>query len=96
VCEEKGEVMSVKSKVKRLNREIKRLNQEIGRLSYLNNAKPMKEQLYENIIKFAITNHVGGLRADIAIDRHSVDKLDDLEIEVIHEPMTCTYIVRIR
>lgn len=64
--------MSVKSKVKRCNKEIERLNKELQKLRIeLCNRKVQtfnKEQLYENIIKFAITKHVGGLKSGMQVD----------------------------
>lgn len=64
--------MSVKGKVKRLNRQIEKLNCELIQLEKLkNNNKRIIEdyssdlekiKIYENIIKFAITNHLGNLR----------------------------------
>lgn len=60
--------MSVKGKVKRLNRQIEKLNCELIQLEKLkNNNKRIIEdyssdlekiKIYENIIKFAITNHL--------------------------------------
>lgn len=69
--------MSVKSKVKRCNKEIIRLQDELEterlsnsrlrqRLDKENQSKVYIEQL-ENILKFAITNHIGNLRGGMQI-----------------------------
>ncbi len=91
--------MSVKSKVKRCNNEIEKLNKEIARLKRELNSETIrtsnKEQLYENIIKFAITNQVGGMRAGMQIDRFSVDKMRDLRLNIDYSPFENAYIMRV-
>lgn len=34
----------------------------------------------ENIVKFAITNHVGSLRGGIQIERYGIEKMQDLNL----------------
>lgn len=78
--------MSVKGKVKRSNKEIKRLQDELETYK-LSNSR-LREKLdskignktLENIIKFAVTNHVGDLRAGIMIDAAAIDKMKDLRL----------------
>lgn len=78
--------MSVKGKIKRNNKEIKRLQDELETYKLSNNR--LRERLYqkidnktlENIIKFAVTNHVGNLRAGIMIDAATIDKMKDLKL----------------
>lgn len=92
--------MSVKSKVKRCNKEILRLEEEINKLKaelYNNTVrKSSKEQLYENIIKFAITNHIGGLKGGMMVDYFTIDKMRDLELDVESSYMDHSYIMRVR
>ena len=71
--------MSVKGKVKRCNKEIKRLESELDSIKTQlntknNNLKRISEdyeedlekiKLYENIIKFAITNQIGNFKSFI-------------------------------
>lgn len=61
--------MSVKGKVKRLNRQVEILDKQLETLK--NNNKRIIEdyssdlekiKIYENILKFAITNQIGGMR----------------------------------
>lgn len=91
--------MSVKSKVKRCNKEIERLNKELQKLkTELCNKSVQsssKEQLYENIIKFAITNQVGRLRAGMMIDYDSVDKMNDLRLDIERKHFEHSYIMRV-
>lgn len=82
--------MSVKGKVKRLNKQLKELQQDYNNLQGRNTSLNMrlkekvtsesKNQLYENIIKFAVTNHVGNLNVGMMIDAASVDKMKDLRL----------------
>lgn len=92
--------MSVKSKVKRCNKEILRLEEELNKLKaelYNNTVrKSSKEQLYENIIKFAITNHVGGLKCGTMVDYFAIDKMRDLELDVESSHIDHSYIIRTR
>lgn len=92
--------MSVKSKVKRCNKEILRLEGEINKLKaelYNNTVrKSSKEQLYENIIKFAITNHVGGLKCGMMVDYFGIDKMNALELDVESSHIDHSYIMRVR
>ena len=50
----------------------------------------------ENIIKFAITNHVGNLRAGIMIDTVAIDKMKDLRL-LIDRDDECgrAYVIRV-
>lgn len=92
--------MSVKSKVKRCNKKISELEQELNKLrTELCNRqveKSSKEQLYENIIKFAITNHIGGLQGGMIIDYFGIDKMRELELDVESNNFEHAYIIRIR
>lgn len=78
--------MSVKGKVKRCNKQIKILQDQLE-TAQLSNSR-LREKIdsqidnrtLENIIKFAITNHVGNLRAGIMIDAVAIDKMKDLRL----------------
>ena len=87
--------MSVKSKVKRCNKEIERLKEELDteRLSnrILRSKLDNNDKLLENIVKFAVTNQVGGLRAGMMIDRYSVDKMSDLRLIVEYSHIENAY-----
>jgi predicted transcriptional regulator len=98
--------MSVKGKVKRLNKQLKELQQDYNNLQGRNTSLNMrlkekvtsesKNQLYENIIKFAVTNHVGNLNVGMMIDAASVDKMKDLRL-LIDRDNECgrAYIIRV-
>jgi archaellum component FlaC len=91
--------VSVKSKVKRCNKRIAELEQEVEKLNReLNSENTIKsslEQLYENIIKFAITNHVGGLKAGVMISCEGVDKMKELRLDIERNMFENSYIVRV-
>lgn len=97
--------MSVKSKVKRCNKEIIRLQDELEterlsnsrlrqRLDKENQSKVQIEQL-ENILKFAITNHIGNLRGGMQIERYGIDKMQDLRLSIDYQPEFNSYIIRV-
>lgn len=93
--------MSVKGKVKRLNKENRRLEEELETYKLSNSrlrekmAMQTSNELLENIIKFAITNHVGGLRAGMAIDWFGIDKMSDLKLDIDRNTMEHAYILRV-
>lgn len=101
--------MSVKNKVKRLNKEIKKINETIEGLELEierknNNLKRISEdyekdleklKLYENIVKFAITNQIGGLRGGMAIDWFVIDKMQNLRLDIEKNIIEHNYIMRV-
>ena len=97
--------MSVKVKVKRLNKQIKNLQEELQTYQLSNNRLKVKleeqksdkqytEQL-ENIVKFALTNHIGNLRGGMQIDRYGIDKMQDLRLSIDYQPEYNSYIIRV-
>ncbi len=93
--------MSVKNKVKRLNKEVKRLQDEL--LTYQLSNNRLRQQLdiqkdtemLENIIKFAVTNHVGNLRAGMMIDINTIDKMKELRLNIERNVFEHSYIMRV-
>lgn len=91
--------MSVKNKVRRCNKEIKRLKEELEteRLSNsrLRSKLDNNDKLLENIVKFAVTNQVGGLRAGMMIDAPAINKMKDVKL-IIDRDYTCggAYVIR--
>ena len=98
--------MSVKSKVKRCNLIIENQNIKINNLqeqienlnTQLRIAQKHKNgnKLLENIIKFAITNHIGNLRGGMMVDAISIEKMKDLKLDIERSLMEDTYIMRVR
>ena len=97
--------MSVKGKVKRLNRQIKNLQEELQTCQLSNSRlkteleeqkedKQYTEQL-ENILKFAITNHIGNLRGGMQIERYGIDKMQNLRLSIDYQPEFNSYIIRL-
>lgn len=97
--------MSVKNKVKRCNKEILRLEDELETERISNRRLRLKldektqSQTYikqlENIIKFAITNHIGNLRGGMSVDRYGIDKMEDLRLMIDYKPEFNNYIIRV-
>lgn len=101
--------MSAKGKVKRLNKEIDNLQKELqtcqlsnsrlrnknDRLNIeLEGQKAVIEEL-ENILKFAITNHIGNLRGGMQIERYGIDKMQNLRLSIDYQPEFHSYIIRV-
>lgn len=97
--------MSVKSKVKRLNKELIKLRDDLEkeRLSNRRLRKKLDKQIessvytrqLENIVKFAITNHIGNLRGGMQIKRYGIDKMQDLRLSIDYQPEFNSYIIRV-
>lgn len=97
--------MSVKSKVKRCNKEIIRLQDELEterlsnsrlrqRLDKENQSKVYIEQL-ENILKFAITNQIGGMKGAMRIEKYGINKMQDLRLNIDYQPEFKSYLIRV-
>lgn len=97
--------MSVKGKVKKLNKKIENLQEELQTYQLSNSRlkteveeqkedKQYTEQL-ENILKFAITNHIGNLRGGMQIERYGIDKMQDLRLSIDYQPEFNSYIIRV-
>ena len=97
--------MSVKGKIKRLNKKIENLQEELQTYQLSNSRlkteleeqkvdKQYTEQL-ENILKFAITNHIGNLRGGMQIERYGIDKMQDLRLSIDYQPEFNSYIIRV-
>lgn len=93
--------MSVKSKVKRCNKEIRRLEEELEtyKLSNLRLRQKLDGQidnkLLENIVKFAITNQIGGLYGGMQIERTGIDKMQELKLTIEYESEFNSYIMKV-
>ena len=93
--------MSVKGKVKRCNKEIKRLQEELETYQLSNSRlrekldSQINNETLENIVKFAVTNQVGGLRAGMMIDAPTIDKMKDVRL-IIDRNNECggAYVIR--
>lgn len=97
--------MSVQSKVKRCNKEIKKLEQKVKELESQNcrlkqsiieaNYNLSELKLYENVIKFAVTNHLGGLDGGVTIDARGIDKMQSLSLKVKKDFMGERYLLKV-
>lgn len=97
--------MSVKGKVKRLNKELIKLRDNLETERLLNRRlrqkldKQTESSVYtrqlENIVKFALTNHIGNLRGGMQIERYGIDKMQDLRLSIDYEPMLNSYVIKV-
>ncbi len=97
--------MSVKGKVKRLNKELIKLGDDLKTERFSNKRlrkkldKQIESSVYtrqlENIVKFAITNHIGNLRGGMQIEKYGIDKMQDLRLSIDYMPENNSYIIRV-
>ena len=101
----KGKVKRLNKKIEHLQEELQNYQLSNGRLINKNDRlktelegqkanKQYTEQL-ENILKFAITNHIGNLRGGMQIERYGIDKMQNLKLSVDYEPQYHSYIIRV-
>lgn len=97
--------MSVKGKVKKLNKELIKLRDDLEterlsnsrlrqKIDKQNESSVYTRQL-ENIVKFAITNHIGNLRGGMRIERYGIDKMQDLKLSIDYQLEFNSYIIRV-
>ena len=97
--------MSVKGKVKKLNKELTKLRDDLETERLSNSRlrqkldKQTESRVYtrqlENIVKFAITNQIGGMRGGMQIERYGIDKMENLRLTIDYEPQFNSYIIRV-
>lgn len=56
--------------------------------------KQYMEQL-ENILKFALTNHIGNLRGGMQIEAYGIDKMKNLRLSIDYIIENNSYIIRV-
>ena len=101
----KGKVKKLNKKIKNLQEELQtyqlsnsRLRNKNDRLNIeLEGQKADKQytEILKNIVKFAITNHIGNLRGGMQIERYGIDKMQDLRLSIDYEPEFNSYIIRV-
>lgn len=101
----KGKVKRLNKKIENLQEELQTYQLSNSRLRNKNDRlkteleeqkadKQYTEQL-ENILKFAITNHIGNLRGGMQIERYGIDKMQDLRLSIDYQPEFNSYIIRV-
>lgn len=101
----KGKVKKLNKKIENLQEELQTYQLSDSRLRNKNDRlkaeleeqkadKQYTEQL-ENILKFAITNHIGNLRGGMQIERYGIDKMQDLRLSIDYQPEFNSYIIRV-
>ena len=98
-------VKKLNKKIENLQEELQTYQLSNSRLRNKNNRlkteleeqkadKKYIEQL-ENILKFALTNHIGNLRGGMQIQRYGIDKMQDLRLSIDYMPENNSYIIRV-
>ena len=101
----KGKVKKLNKKIENLQEELQTYQLSNSRLRNKNDRlkteleeqkadKQYTEQL-ENIVKFAITNHIGNLRGGMQIERYGIDKMQNLRLSIDYVPENNSYIIRV-
>ena len=101
----KGKVKKLNKTIENLQEELQTYQLSNSRLRNKNNRlkteleeqkadKKYIEQL-ENILKFALTNHIGNLRGGMQIQRYGIDKMQDLRLSIDYMPENNSYIIRV-
>lgn len=101
----KGKVKRLNKRIENLKEELQTYQLSNSRLRNKNDTlktelegqkadKQYTEQL-ENIVKFAITNHIGNLRGGMQIERYEIDKMQDLKLSIDYQPEFNSYIIRV-
>lgn len=101
----KGKVKRLNKKIENLQEELQTYQLANGGLKIkidglkieLEKQKADKEYIetLENIIKFAITNHIGNLRGGMQIERYGIDKMQDLRLSIDYQPEFNGYVIRV-
>lgn len=101
----KGKVKKLNKRIENLQEELQTYQLSNSRLRNKNDKlkteleeqkadKQYTEQL-ENILKFAITNHIGNLRGGMQIERYGIDKMQDLRLSIDYMLENNSYIIRV-
>lgn len=101
----KGKVKRLNKRIENLQEELQPYQLSNSRLRNKNDKlkteleeqkadKQYTEQL-ENILKFAITNHIGNLRGGMQIERYEIDKMQDLRLSIDYMLENNSYIIRV-
>lgn len=101
----KGKVKRLNKRIENLQQELQTYQLSNSRLKNKNDRlkielegqkanKQYTEQL-ENILKFAITNHMGNLRCGMQIERYGIDKMQNLKLSIDYEVQYDSYIIRV-
>ena len=101
----KGKVKRLNKRIENLQEELQAYQLSNSRLRNKNDKlkteleeqkadKQYTEQL-ENILKFAITNHIGNLRGGMQIERYGIDKMQDLRLSIDYMLENNSYIIRV-
>lgn len=101
----KNKVKRCNKEIKRLQEELEtyqlsnnRLKNKNDRLkTELEEQKADKQYIkqLENIVKFALTNHIGGLNVGMRIERYGIDKMQDLRLMINYEAEFNSYVIRV-
>ena len=101
----KGKVKRLNKKIENLQEELQTYQLSNSRLKNKNDrlkieleeqkADNQYTEILENIIKFAITNHIGYLRGGMQIERYGIDKMQDLRLSIDYQPEFNSYIIRV-
>lgn len=101
----KNKIKKCNKEIKRLLEELETYQLSNNRLKNKNdrlkteleeqNADKQYIKQLENIVKFALTNHIGNLRVGMRIERHGIDKMQDLRLKIDYKPEFNSYVISV-
>ena len=101
----KGKVKRLNKRIENLQEELQTYQLSNSRLKNKNDRLKIELEwqkadiqyidILENIVKFALTNHIGNLRGGMQIERYGIDKMQDLKLSIDYQPEFNSYIIRV-
>lgn len=101
----KGKVKRLNKRIENLQEELQTYQSSNSRLKNKNDRlkielEGQKEDIQytdilENIVKFALTNHIGNLRGGMQIEAYGIDKMKNLRLSIDYIIENNSYIIRV-
>ncbi len=101
----KGKVKRLNKRIENLQEELQTYQLSNSRLKNKNDRLKMELEgqkadiqytdILENIVKFALTNHIGNLRGGMQIERYGIDKMQNLRLRIDYQPEFNSYIIKV-
>ena len=101
----KGKVKRLNKRIENLQEELQTYQLSNSRLKNKNDRLKMELEgqkadiqytdILENIVKFALTNHMGNLRGGMQIERYGIDKMQNLRLRIDYQPEFNSYIIKV-
>lgn len=101
----KGKIKRLNKRIENLQEELQTYQSSNSRLKNKNDRLKIELErqkadiqytdILENIVKFALTNHIGNLKGGMQIEAYGIDKMQNLKLSIDYEPQYNSYIIRV-